>query len=64
MAEARVLALEGMVPPSAPQRAAVPAVCVAAPVSSVSQRTPCLVVSSRGGQAWIVEGDQSLTLDT
>ena len=38
--------------------------CVAAPVSSVSQRTPCLVVSSRGGQAWIVEGDQSLTLDT
>lgn len=57
MAEARVSALEVMVLPSAPQCSAVPAVCEAAPVSSVSQRSPCLVASSRGGQAWFVEGD-------
>lgn len=56
MVEARVLALEVMVLPSAPQRSAVAAVCVAALVSPVSQRTPCFVVSSRGGQAWFVEG--------
>ena len=56
MVEARVLALEVMVLPSAPQRSAVAAVCVAALVSPMSQRTPCFVVSSRGRQAWFMEG--------